>query len=409
MAGVLEGVRILDLAGESGELCGKLLAGMGADVVKVEPPEGSPTRRIGPFYHDVPDLNRSLHFWHYNLNKRGITCNLETTDGRDLFGRLVAKADVVLETFAPGYLESLGLSYPHLKTVNPGLILTSVTPFGQTGPYAHWKGSDLVGLAMGGTLNICGYDNHSIPPIRCDGNQSYATASVQAAIGTMLALLQAQATGEGQQVDVSVQDCMAITVEFQNLFWMYSRKQVQRQTGRHAMEEITMPSMLRGKDGKLVHWTFRLGDQSTWLNFVNWAKENDYAPEITGEKYMDPSVRERESGMLMDMVLAFVLDKTSQEAYQEGQAHDLWVTPVNAPEDLLADRHFKAREFFKDVHYPELGESFRDAGAPWIFHETPWRIDRRAPLLGEHNIEIYQGELGLSQAQLVAAAETRAI
>ncbi len=409
MASVLEGVRVLELAGEPGELCGKLLAGMGADVLKVEPPGGCETRSIGPFYRDEPHPDRSLHFWHHNVNKRGVTCNLETPEGRELFKRLAEDADIVLETFRPGYLDSLGLGYAGLSAIAPGLVLTSITPFGQTGPYAHWKGSDLIGLATGGTLNVCGYEDHSIPPIRGDGNQAYNTACVEAAIGTMSALLYGQATGIGQHVDVSVQDCMAITVEFQNLKWMYGRKQVLRQAGRHAREVITMPSTLLTANGTHLLWSFRLDDQKTWKAFVDWSAESGYAPDLASEEYLDPHFRLANAEMIIELVHGFIGGKTAREAFEEGQRYDQWIAPINAPEDLVDDPQFVARDYYRQVEHPELGESFAYTGAPWLFHASPWSTEFRAPLLGEHNRVVYGGELGIGDDEIEAYTKAGAI
>ncbi len=409
MAGALKGVRVLELAGEVSEYCGKLLAGMGADVLLVEPPEGSPTRMTGPFYNDERDPNHSLHFWHYNLNKKGITCDLRQPSGTDLFLSLVRSADVVLESSEPGSLPSIGLGYGDLKEANPAIVVTSITPFGQSGPYSGWKGSDLIGLATGGVLNVCGYTDHSIPPVRGDGNQAYNTSGIMGLNGTLVALIHAQATGRGQHVDVSVQDCMSITMENQNTKWWYAGTQTLRQTGRHAHERITMPTTLMAADGKYVNWNFRVADQAHWNAFVRWAAESEYAPEITGEEYMDPSVRDAESGMLIDIVHAFVLSKTSREIYEEGQRYGLLVAPINAPEDLVSDPHFRARGFFQEVSHPELGGSFEYPGAPWQFNRTPWGMTRRAPLLGEHNAVVYEGELGLKPAQLCSLTEAGVI
>ena len=170
----LSGVRVIELADERGEFCGKLLAGLGADVVKVEPPGGSPTRRIGPFAGDLEDPEKSLYFWHYNFGKQSLVLDLETEPGRQRLRELAAGADVVLESCSPGTLDRLGLGYEALRALDPSLILASITPFGQTGPYRDWKGSDLVHLALGGAMACSGYDptpegEYDTPPIarRC--------------------------------------------------------------------------------------------------------------------------------------------------------------------------------------------------------------------------------------------------
>ena len=176
LPGPLAGCRVLELTDHKGEFCGKLLADMGADVIKIEPPGGQSTRTIGPFVDDVPNLNRSLNFWQYNTSKRGVTLNLETEDGRKLLKALVPRADIVLESYDPGYLPSLGLGYKDLERINPRLIVCSITPFGQEGPWARLKTSDLVQLAAGGIMGSTGYDDEDVaggPPMAPDGGHAW--------------------------------------------------------------------------------------------------------------------------------------------------------------------------------------------------------------------------------------------
>ena len=163
-ASLLDGYRVLDLTDEKGHLCGKILGDLGADVIKIEPPGGDPARSNGPFYHDIPESNKSLYWFFTNLNKRGITLNLNRRDGRELFIRLVSTADFVIESYEPGYMKGLGLGYQELEKINPGIIMTSITSFGQTGPYAHYKTTDLVGVSMGGMSRVYGYFDS--PPMR---------------------------------------------------------------------------------------------------------------------------------------------------------------------------------------------------------------------------------------------------
>src|SRR5687768_2382147 len=189
----LEGLRVLDLAGPMGVYCGKLLADLGADVVLVEPIDGTPTRRLGPFYRDDPSPEHSLWHWHFNANKRGITLDLGKRDGQELFRRLAQNADIVVETFAPGHLTSLGLGYADLEQLNPRLILTSITPFGQTGPYADFQGEELIAQAAGGLLWMCGWPDR--PPVMMGGWPAMHQASSQAAASTLIAEYMRDATG----------------------------------------------------------------------------------------------------------------------------------------------------------------------------------------------------------------------
>jgi len=213
----LSDIRVLDLAGEPGWYCGKLLAELGADVIKVEPPGGDPGRRIGPFYHDEVDPQKSLYFFAHNTSKRSVTLNIATADGLALFRRLAATADVVIETFPPGFLESLGVGYQALAQARPGIIVASITGFGQSGPHSHYKAPDIVAVAMSGMMFLAGFPDEA--PNRPYGNQSHYCASIQAATGILTALLHRDRTGEGQQVEVSMQEALSMNQETAMQTW----------------------------------------------------------------------------------------------------------------------------------------------------------------------------------------------
>ena len=204
--GFLSGYRALDLTDEKGLLCGKVLGDLGADVIKIERPGGDPARNLGPFYKDTPDPEKSLFWFYTNLNKRGITLNLDTPDGRDIFRRLIKAADFVIESFEPGYLASLGLGYPDLEKVNPAIIMTSITAFGQSGPYAHYKATDVELMAMSGLMRAFGDPDR--PPVRVSQPQAFFLSSMHGVVGSLLAHYYRQSTGEGQQVDVSCQEAV---------------------------------------------------------------------------------------------------------------------------------------------------------------------------------------------------------
>ncbi|MFC1872028.1 CoA transferase, partial [Chloroflexota bacterium] len=199
---LLDKYRVLDLTNEDGYLCARILADMGADVIKIEKPGGDAGRRRGPFYHDIPHPEKSLYWFAYNLNKRGITLDIETADGRALFKRLVEKADFVIESFAPGYMDSLGLGYSSLSDINRRLIMTSITPYGQTGPHKDWKSSDIVAMATGGFMAQAGDPDK--PPVRISVEQACLHGSSEAALASLIAHNQCQNDGEGQHIDVSI-------------------------------------------------------------------------------------------------------------------------------------------------------------------------------------------------------------
>jgi len=204
LAGALKGVRVVELASEFGAFAGRALADLGADVVLVEPPGGHPTRRHAPFAGDVEDPERSLFFWHYNTSKRGVVLDLDERRGADAFRRLVAGADLVVEAEPPGRLAELGLDHTDLRAAHPALVWVAITPFGRDNPRAAEPATDLTVLAGGGPVWNCGYDDHTIPPVRGGGNQGLHTACVWAVMGALTALLARDVTGEGQFVDVSM-------------------------------------------------------------------------------------------------------------------------------------------------------------------------------------------------------------
>src|ERR1041385_391967 len=236
MPGPLTGLRVLELADEKGQFCGKLLGDLGADVVKIEPPGGESCRHIGPFLDDIPHPDRSLSFWYYNTSKRGITLNLETAGGRALFRRLAGDADVILETFRPGTLASLGLDYASLREQNPGLILCSLTPFGQTGPWRDYLSSDLLHMAAGGEMASCGYDEADVskgPPIAAGGGNAWHMGCNYACIAIMAALVDRTLSGQGQYIDASIHEACALTTEAAIANYVYRGEVVRRHTGRH--------------------------------------------------------------------------------------------------------------------------------------------------------------------------------
>ena len=255
LPGPLSGLRVLELADETGQFCGKLLGDLGAELVKIEPPGGEPCRRIGPFLDDIPHPERSLSFWYYNTSKRGITLDPETADGRELFSRLAATSDVILETFRPGFLESLGLGYEALREQNPGLILCALTPFGQTGPWRDYLSSDLLHMAAGGEMASSGYDEADVPnapPIAPGGGNAWHMGGHFAYMAIMAALVYRTVAGHGQYIDASIHEACALTTEAAIANYVYRGEVLRRQTGRHHAAGPTPRTQFRAKDGIYV-------------------------------------------------------------------------------------------------------------------------------------------------------------
>jgi len=384
----LAGLKVVEVAHDiGGEFAGLLLARMGADVVKLEPPQGSPTRAVGPFARNCAGPDASLNFWYYNSNKKSVIADLAAAEGAAALRGLLGDADILISTLQPAALRALGLDLAALTEAHPRLIVLSVTPFGLTGPWADYKSSDLVALAAGGPLNSCGYDDHSIPPIRPGGDQAHHTASSFAQIGVMLALLERQKTGRGQLLDVSMHEACAVNVELANPYWFYPRVNVQRQTCRHAQPSPTQPALFRCADDRYVYFTLIVAEPKAWTALVNWMASKDMALQLTEPAFTDVAYRQAHFQQVQELVECFFLVQDSHEAYRDGQAAGLPIGVLNAPEDLFDDEHLKAREFFVEVDHEGVGP-VTYPGAIYRFSSFGEAVRTAAPNLGEHTAEV---------------------
>jgi crotonobetainyl-CoA:carnitine CoA-transferase CaiB-like acyl-CoA transferase len=395
----LADLRVLDLTGPIGVYCGKLLADLGATVVKLEPPRGDAMRQRGPFYADDPRPEHSLYWWHFNTSKRGITLDLEAPAGQALFLRLAREVDLIIESFAPGYLDSLGLGYEALRDQNAGLILTSITPFGQTGPYSQFKGPDIVGQAMSGLMHQVGFSDR--PPYAIASEMGYWTVSTLAADATMLALTFRDGGGGGQHVDVSMQQALALGLG--NAMPMYDV--LGRVVGRGGLGLGTgapMRSCYPCKDG----WVYFLAAApGTSMNAVadlltehGLANEFDPAWRDFFVLRRDPEQVARFEALMHRFFARF----TARELLQMGFDREppVFVVPTDTAAGVVSSPHLQARGFFTEVEHEELGATVTYPGPPFRLPESPWRIHRRAPQIGEHNREVYQGWLGMSDEEL---------
>lgn len=414
LPGPLTGLRVLELADETGQFCGKLLGDLGADVLKIEPPGGEPARRLGPFLDDIPHPERSLSFWHYNTSKRGLTLRVDSADGRQLFRRLAATADVILETYPPGYLPSLGLGYEALSADHPGLVMCSLTPFGQSGPWHEYASADLLHMAAGGHMASCGYDASDVPnapPMAPGGGNAWHMGSHYAYIAIMAALVYRTVTGRGQYIDTAIHDACALTTEAAIANYIYRHEVVERHTGRHHAVGPTPPTQFRSQDGKYV--TALVAGRLTPRYIKDLAALLDtygMAGDLHDPKYQDQAVIDAERDHIIEGLVAnFIASVSAEEAYHAAQERGFTWGAVRAPEELLDDGHLQDRGFWKQVEHPELGRSFTYPGEAAIYNGSPWRIACRAPLIGEHNLAIFGGELGLSRQELAMLAENRVI
>ncbi|MEK7354702.1 MAG: CoA transferase [Chloroflexota bacterium] len=383
----LGGVKVLDLTEERGLYAGKMLADLGADVIKIEKPEGSKARRTSPFKDDIPGLENSLYFLNFNTNKRGVTLNIDSSAGRDIFKQLALRTDILIEDFEVGVMQSLGLDYPVLRELNQGIIMASITGFGQTGPYHKFKAPDLVSFAMGGMMNLNGPRNAA--PVVAPCEQSYYGASVASVFGILTALFLRMSTGEGQLVDASAHEVVAT---FASEIMSYSN--TSRIGQRSGSQFGSVPGRIYPcMDGYVHILTIR---PNHWKGFL----EVLGAPETLAGKEWDSGVFRNKNVDIIDAhVTEFTMTHTKIEITELCQAKGIPCTPVNTPAEFSQDPHMKERKFFVKLEHPVLGP-YSYLSPPYRLSQTPCTINRPAPLLGQHNKEVYSGELGYTDKEL---------
>jgi benzylsuccinate CoA-transferase BbsE subunit len=391
--GALAGLRVLEVAGPLSEYAGKLLADFGADVVLVEPPAGAARRRLGPFIDDRPEPEFSLSFAYLHTSKRGITLDLDQADGRELFARLAETADVVLDgSGQPGLMNGRGLGYDALAARNPRLVYTAVTPFGSDGPYADYQATDIILMAMGGLLSLGGYANGE--PVRAGGEQAVLAAGQFAAVGTMLAVLAAEETGAGQFVDVSAQQ--AVVMAHENAVQYYDLEKVIRHRNGGEVRQAAV-GMYPCQDGYVYLLAKGLGE--FWKQLVDWleAEQVEGAASLRDPKWQSDEFAGSEEGKaeFAEIFARLAQHRTKAQLYETAKRARVPMSPVNNPADLVASPQLAAREFFVTVEHPATGRALRMPGAPVRLTASPGRIQRPAPSLGQHNLEVL-GDLGLT-------------
>jgi benzylsuccinate CoA-transferase BbsE subunit len=393
----LEGIVVLDLSGALGNYCGKLFADLGADVILVEPLNGAATRRMEPRIEGRIDDEASLYFQYNNTNKRSIALDLDHADGRAVFRSLVADADLVLETDRPGVMEARGLGYDALRAIAPGIVMTSITPYGQSGPYAQWQAEDIVGLALGGMLSLGGYTDS--PPMAAYGYQAFAAANLFAAVASLAAVYEAEISGAGQHIDVSMQECVVMgmenAVQFYDLEGTIRKRNAgeQRQAGTGVFE---------CKDGFVYLMAGGIGANRFWGTTVRWLMEEgvDEAEVLQAGCWNDQDylATEEAKQTFKRIFNRFSLNKTKVELYTSGQERRIPIAPISNTADILQNRQLNERGFFVqgNVVRSRPDSAFRMPGAPYRLNATPWSLRRSAPALGEHTVEILS-RLGMSE------------
>ena len=390
----LSSVRVLDLTWYiAGPYCTKLLADYGADVIKIEKPgEGDPARKMAPFLQDDPHPEKSGLFLYLNTNKRGITLNLKSPTGKKIFKELAKDADILVESFRPGTMERLGFSFQELEKVNPKLVMTSISNFGQSGPYRDFKSSDLITFAMGGAMNSTGTQDR--PPVGVTRNIKMYEAGWLAAIATTAACYSAQKANLGDHIDVSLMETQLGSTDRRDthlLSYAYTGFTTPREDLTTARWTVVSSGYLRCKDG----WVLVICPPVMWPKMCRALGRPELMDDPRFQNLYDLTYASDIDGILAE----WLSTRTKQQATEEMQAAGVAVTPINTPEDVVKDPHLNARGFWVKIDHPVVGE-VTYPGAPMDMSEGGFQVRMPAPLLGQHNVEVY-GKLGYSRQDLV--------
>lgn len=388
---LLTGLKVIECGHlVSSPYLGKLLADFGAEVIKVEEPGGDISRQRGPFPGDTPHAEKSGLFLYLNTNKLGVTLNLRTPRGKALLQSLCSQADILIHNYRPSEMAGVGLDFAQLHAANPGLIMTSISYFGQTGPYRDYSAYELTGTNAGGWAFISpgASDYPELPPLKAFGHQADFQGGVHAAVATLGAYYHKCLTGEGQHVDVSIQECIAAILEMNFMHYSYAGKE----TSRLGRRSIFPWCMLDCQDGKIFLINV---EEDQWQRLVELMGNPEWA---SLDIFKDRVTRGQNYDALLPFLQEWAAEWKVADLYKAGQERRICLAPVNTMADLFASAHLKAREFFTQVSHQVAG-TFTYPGAPFKPTEGGWAIRRPAPLLGQHNDEVY-GKLGLSTAEL---------
>ena len=403
---MLSGLRVLDLADERGSLCGRLFAELGADVIKVEPPAGCSTRRVSPFLDGIPGADRSLYFIAYQAGKRSVTLNLDVADGQHLLGELVRGADVVVESLGPDYLDSRGIGYDWMSALNPRLIFTTITPFGDRGPSARWRALDINCWAAGGMMFLTGLPGR--PPLQMAVPQAFLHAGAEAATASMLAYFSRLHDDRGQKVVVDTQACVVWTLMNEQAYPVLHGEFLRRTGPLMGSADIARRTVYPCADGYV---TFILTGGSPYANssrlLVDWMVEEGAAPDWLKDIDFDEWTLAR---FMADRDRAFMnlvrqgeqavqesfSGKTKMELYLGAIERRILLAPVSTPRDIAEDRQLAARDYFRTVRHETVGKDLRLPGRFARFSAVSTGHLSPAPRLGEHNMDVYRDLLGVS-------------
>jgi crotonobetainyl-CoA:carnitine CoA-transferase CaiB-like acyl-CoA transferase len=402
MPGALSSLKIIEVGDMvSAPYATKLMADLGAEVIKIERPVvGDGARRRGPYPGGTPHPEKSGLYLYLNANKYGITLDLAKPEAMELLDKLVAQADVLMHNVTPPDMDRIGLNFARMRKVNPRLVMTAITPYGLTGPYRDRRAEDLTLWCAGGicAINGGGIDHPEMPPLKAHGMQSGFQGGVHAAVATMGAVMAAMRDGEGQEIDVSIQEALAAQLELFFEYWPYMGI-IANRLGRKPIQPM---EAMECKDG----WIYLCCvEEHQWRGFVE-AMGN---PEWANEEIFNDRMKRADNWEALKIFLEeYVSQQTVLDLYRKVQAKRVPFAPVSTMGDLINSEHLKARGFFVELTHPVAG-TYKYPGAPLKYAATPWEIRMPAPILGQHNDEVFGQRLGLSTARIAEFKRTGVI
>jgi benzylsuccinate CoA-transferase BbsE subunit len=400
---MLQGYRALDLTSGEAQLCGRILADLGAEVIQMEKPGGDDGRNRGPFYKNEIHPEKSLWQFFLNANKKGITLNLDRKDGIAIFKKLAGNVDFILESSAPGHMAALGLDYPALAAINPRIIVVSLTPFGQDGPYKDFKASELILMAMG--VFMFGTGDPDRPPTRINYPLALISSAVHASSAAMIAHYHATKTGTGQHIDVSAQAGVPWFTANVGAWWQMAHVELMR-TGPYVARRPDLKTRFIWpcKDGYVIFQFYGgvVGSRSNKA-LAQWVKETNMGDEYFNRIHWDAldlyKVSQAEVDKLEKTVGAFLLTRGRNELVEEATKRGVILGYISQTGDVFQNPQLLSRNYWKTIAHPQLGKSIQYPGYFARSSRFEYAIRHRAPTIGEHNPEIFAA-IGISADEL---------
>lgn len=411
MSGVYEGLTVIELADRRNQWAGKLLSDGGARVIQIEPIDGSPGRWTGPFVQDKPDADNCLDYWFNNTGKQSVALDLARKPAQDVLRKLLARADVFLESTAPGTLAKMQLDYASVAG-NKGLIYASLTDFGQDGPWHDFQMNDAAHLALGGAMASTGYSDATVTPIGGKGNQAWHMGCAFVLHAITVALFDRMTSGEGQYIDVAIHDACAIGTEGAVPHWMYFGETMYRQTGMHAAPRRLPPLELPTRDGKYVMAINQAFSKRSWDALLDWMDEKGVTGELRDPKFQEESVRTaeyRQGNLIRDAIRRLIAVSDAEECFRRAQTSGISWAMIRAAEENYALPHYTQRDYWRNIEHPQIGRAIPYPRGPFACDALQIEPRGRAPYLGEHTRQVLTQDLGLNEQEIAVLTAAGAI